>query len=121
MRQKIRLIREIPDFVPSTIDEAVDHLKSVLHEESIALLKEWDLDKSMAQLHFGLGRWIRNAWGLWSGGPLKTQFEELGLKHADDMSGVILKRLWCEVNDSPFDLEGEIKFYQDYWKEKGVE
>lgn len=40
--------------------------------------------------HMGIGRWIRNNWGLWSGGPLADFFVAHGVRHPDDMSGTIL-------------------------------
>lgn len=43
------------------------------------------------QFHFGLGMYIRNNWGLWSGGELRTEIETtFGASHADDMSSIIL-------------------------------
>ena len=42
----------------------------------------------------------------------------LGLSHADDMSGVILQSFHRYLNEKPLNVEGQIKDYQDFWKEK---
>ncbi len=45
----------------------------------------------LSRTHFALGMWIRNNWGLWAGSRLATYFDEQGIHHPDDMSGVILR------------------------------
>lgn len=66
---------------------------------------------SAAEMHFGLGMWIRNNWGLWSGkSNLSKNLRLLGIEHPDNMSGFILdtymirrKLLWeKKFNDSLF-------------------
>lgn len=39
----------------------------------------------------GLGMWMRNNWRLWAGSRLQKYFLVRGIRHPDDMSGVILE------------------------------
>ena len=52
-------------------------------------------------VHFQLGMSLRNRWGLWKGSRLKDYFEGLGLRHPDDMSGLIFRAYWRSLNDNP--------------------
>ena len=45
----------------------------------------------MVQYHMGLGMWMRNNWRLWAGSRLQKYFLDRGIRHPDDMSGVILE------------------------------
>ena len=56
------------------------------------------------ELHYSLGRYLRNGLGLWSGSKLKTYFKKLGLFHPDDMSSIILDAFCAKLIDKPFDL-----------------
>jgi len=78
--------------LPSTVEEAVDRLMIVLNDEqriSIAVMGENDL----IDLHFSLGIEIRNAFELHDqDSPL---VKSLGpFVHPDDVSGVIITKLW---------------------------
>jgi hypothetical protein len=56
-----------------------------------------------------MGLTIRNCWGLWGHSRLAKYFNELGIDHPDDMSGIILTSLWRELNHLPMDLAGQIQ------------
>jgi len=66
--------------------------------------------------HFGLGLGIRNSEGLWSGSLLKTYFKINGIKHPDDMSGIILTTYHRELNNRPIKFREQKKYYKEYWK-----
>ena len=38
-----------------------------------------------------LGKWLRNEAGLWRGGPFADSLRAHGVRHPDEMSGVILR------------------------------
>ena len=40
--------------------------------------------------HMSLGMYVRNEFGLWRGGPLADALRARGLRHPDDMSGVVV-------------------------------
>ena len=55
---------------------------------------------------------------MWSNeSPLNQYLTELGLLHADDMSGIIINCLWSEVHGEPWVIDEEIEKYREYWKE----
>ena len=91
-----RLVAETIDgrYIPKDLTDAFQQLDKELPEisrkEMIALPKRRD----MIQYHHGLGTWIRNNWGLWSGSRLKKYFQDRRIFHPDDMSGVVLDLYW---------------------------
>lgn len=102
--------------IPADLAAAHIELSKMLPKEIIQKMKE-GTEENMIVWHHGLGTWIRNNWGLWGGSPLQTSLVKLGLKHPDDMSGLILDTYWRYLNGKPLDTEAKIKYYQDYWKE----
>ena len=71
----------------------------------------------IAQSHHGLGQWIRNNWNLLSEeSTLYQYFKKLGLKHADDMSGVILTSYHRHINKKELGLDEQIRQCIEFWK-----
>jgi hypothetical protein len=102
-------------YIPRDLDDAlteVDRIMGVKGRADVMKASESD----MIQYHFGLGQWMRNYWGLWKGLRLAQYFEQLGIHHPDDMSGIILDSYWRKIHGKPIDLEGQVRYYQDYWK-----
>ena len=63
------------------------------------------------QQHFGLGRWLRNNWGLWLEGSHLTQyFTSLGVYDADSASSLILASYWRYLNNLPIELARQIVY-----------
>ena len=52
----------------------------------------------LIELHFGLGTWIRNNFGLWQGNAALAQ--DAGSDHPDDIAGVIIEALWNYLRDA---------------------
>lgn len=102
--------------IPETLDECFVELAKVLSLEEIEVMRVGTED-DMSLYHHGLGRWLRNNWGLWAGGNLRDWFDEQGVHHADDMSAIILNSFWRFLNKQPIELETQVKFYQTYWDE----
>ncbi len=76
---------------PVTIDEAVGVVIATLSDDDktkIAAVSE----PNLIGLHPGLGTWIRNNLGLWSGN--ERLLESADTKDADDASLVIIEALW---------------------------
>jgi hypothetical protein len=61
-------------------------------KEHIRKMKKNDL----IDLHFGLGQYIRNAFGLWQGN--RALLESCGTDIEDDASCVIIEPLWQELH-----------------------
>lgn len=58
---------------PKTIAETVDRLLSTLSEKDKEAIKNMPKD-DLISLHFSLGTYIRNAFGLWTGNENKKRF-----------------------------------------------
>ena len=106
------------------IEECID-LESCIDwvmalNESQEVFLEWlnlQEEEFIGRAHHGLGTWIRNNLKLWHNGPPVKYFNDLGIYHADDMSGIILTSLWRKYHNVDVDLEGQVKRYRDYWEE----
>ncbi len=81
---------------PKAIDEAVNQTLSWLLEEDQFLFKSAD-EEDFVKLCSGLGRIIRNEFGLWAGN--KELLGSCGLKsmHTDDASIMIIKAVWERI------------------------
>lgn len=67
--------------------------------------------------HMGFGRWMRNNWHLWGGSRLSNYFQDLGIDHPDDMSGIILTSYHRYLTGKEINLTQQIAYYQTWWKE----
>lgn len=103
--------------IPTNLNECFAELDERLTEVDREIITKSADKKIMNNLHHGLGRNIRNDWGLWESSELKNYFESLGVWHADDMSGIIFHSYWCHVRKQPINLDKQIKHYQDYWED----
>lgn len=101
--------------IPKDLEGCFKALNNLLTQDQIDEFKSLD-ESDRALLHFGLGRWLRNTWGLWNGSRLKDYFNNLGILHADDMSGIILKCYQRHLMGEDLKMEEEVNFYKDYWK-----
>lgn len=106
---------EQPAYIPANLDECFAELKKALKPDDIEKMKT-GAEKEMVQYHFGLGTWIRNNWSLWKDSRLTKWFNDKGIYHPDDMSGIIITSFWRHLNSVPIRLDEQVKFYQDYWK-----
>lgn len=106
--------------IPKTLDEAVDILYNEFKEETQFYSEIKEGKKDIGIFHHTTGMWIRNNWGLWKGSELRDFFFNLGVFHADDMSGIIFAKVQAKIRGEEYDLEKEIKRYEDYWIKKGI-
>ena len=101
-------------YIPKDLEECFRELETMLPPSLIMRIKLGP-EGNMIKYHHGLGMWIRNYWGLWQGSRLATYFNDLGIFHPDDMSGIILDSFWRHLNDSPTKLQEQIELYKRYW------
>ena len=78
-------------YIPVNIEDCMRQLDSVLSPESKEWIRSIDENEFLGRTHLTLGMWIRNNWGLWGNSHLAKYFSEQGIRHPDDMSGVILR------------------------------
>ena len=76
--------------VPSSLPECFVALERILSKDQIHALKICKKE-DLVMHHFGLGTWMRNAWGLWHESPLAQDLVKRGVEHPDNMSGYILE------------------------------
>lgn len=82
--------------IPKTLDETVTALDEMLSDEAKQQVADCEtaeeVEKLIISAHHGLGRHLRNTWGLWSDNDeLKGELRAVGISHPDDMSHFILK------------------------------
>lgn len=98
-----------------TILEALECLHSSLSKEDHDKVVNGSYD-DLAMYHFGWGMGIRNSWDLWSGStPIAQHFNEIGIFHPDDMSGIIIDSYWLHYNDCDLQLDEQVAYYRNYW------
>jgi hypothetical protein len=100
---------------PTNLNEAIYAVLKMLPTD----VKEGIVSRQInpGRFHHGLGRQLRNEWGLWTGGPLHDYFEAHGIWHADDMSGIILESAARTLRNEPLDLQGQVDEYLQFWKD----
>ena len=76
---------------PQTVDAAVDRLMCEVPAERKRDIRAMD-KVALIDLHFGLGLYIRNEYGLWRGN--RALLRATGQSHPDDASGIILEAFW---------------------------
>ncbi len=102
--------------IPTTLEEAHQALEKTLDKETLQAIDAMGSEDEMIKFHFGLGRSLRNDWGLWKGSPLADDLRKKGFNHPDDMSSVILNTFWCKRHNKPFDLKARAEAYDLYWR-----
>lgn len=101
-------------FLPATLDEALHELDRGMSSGFERSFREAGANP-VGLFHADFGRWMRNNWGLWSGSTLSKYFNELGVFHPDDMSGIILTSYWRRSRGVEIDLEGQVAECKAYW------
>lgn len=108
--------------VPCNLEAAIYMLEELIPANIVVKVRD---GKSLNEafepgcLHFGLGRQIRNEWGMWNpDSDLYKWFAAKGIFHADDMSGIIFTSFERRLRNEPIDLDGQIEFYKNYWKDR---
>lgn len=87
--------------IPKTLEETAEALDKMLDEESRQLIRAAktteDVHHILIGAHHGLGRHLRNTWGLWTDSDLAKDMRKRGIDHPDDMSHAIMAHYaqWC--------------------------
>lgn len=102
-------------YIPKDLDDCFAELKKVLPKKILDEMAKGS-EEDMIRYHHGLGTWLRNNWGLWKGSRLSKWFNDRGIFHPDDMSGIIFDSFWRHLHDKPIKLDEQIKYYKDYWE-----
>ena len=88
-----RLVADSIDgiYIPRNLEESFHFLDTMLHAETISLIRSLPDRKAMSEFHFVLGMWLRNNWGFWAGSRFQQYFVQRGVEHPDNMSGILLE------------------------------
>jgi len=100
--------------IPADLDGCFKELESMLTPELVAQIKR-GTERDTLRYHHGLGMWLRNNWGLWTGSPLAKWLRDKGVRHPDDMSSIILVSFWRHLNDKAIKLDEQIAESRAYW------
>ncbi len=118
------------DILPQSIEEAIEILKGFYSKHITEILKMSE-NEFLSSSHFGAGMFIRNEWLLWwhkdhdykewpkEQPKLNTEFEKIGITHADDMSSILLTSFYRNLVGKELNLTEQVKRYQDHWKQYG--
>lgn len=93
--ERIRQVHLVADsidgvYIPRNLHESFTQLDRLLPDTIKQHLRHPDPQYGLADFHMGLGLWMRNNWQLWGGSRLQQYLQSLGIKHPDNMSGIIL-------------------------------
>ena len=95
--------------VPQTLEECFEFFRKEMPLTDIQALLAIEDQNQLFQFHHGLGQWIRNTWGLWTGpyekNPLKASLKHL--EHPDEMSMEIIKYCWKRFKEEDAKLDKE--------------
>ena len=107
------------DKVPINLEEALTLLKEAMTDVEKDALK----GMKSSDLHFSLGTYLRNEWSLWQSGDILPLWflTTYGVKHADDISGIILECLVNDVEGKPRRDKEVAKQFLAHWKKQSDE
>lgn len=102
--------------IPETLEACFQYFDTIITFDQMEEIKTGQMEAF--HLHHGLGRWIRNNWGLWTQeGPLYRYLTGIGLTHPDDMSNMILEAYHAQVREETYDIEAYVLKCIQYWKD----
>jgi len=104
-------------YIPKNLEDAIEQLNISFPDSLKNNIKTLTENQFTAEYHFSTGLAIRNNWNLWQGSRLSHYFHRKGIKHPDDMSGIILTSFHRQLAGKDIDLDGQIKNYKQYYKE----
>jgi len=104
-------------YIPTDLEDCFAELMRILKPEDIQAMRD-RTEADLIEYHFGMGMWMRNNWGLWQGSRLSEWFNAKGIRHPDDMSGIILNSFWRHLHGKDIDLDEQVKTYQAYWAQQ---
>ncbi len=100
-------------YIPKDLEDSFQELDKLFRPEDQEKIRKGDL--TVIGMHMGLGRGLRNEWGLWGGSRLAKFFNQMGVFHPDDMSSIILESYVRRLKNVPIRLEEQVAYYKEYW------
>lgn len=105
-------------YIPKDLADAIAQIDKMWDDSTKQEIRQMTENEFAGRTHRGFGMWIRNNWGLWKGSRLSRYFNDMGIFHPDDISGIILTCYYRHLKDEDFKVDELVKHYQDYWKQQ---
>jgi hypothetical protein len=115
MSPRVKATKRPRRLKPKSLDEALTMLETIFPKEELERIRA-GAEADMGRYHRNLGMWMRNTWGLWSGSPLKSSFQAMGVFHPDDMSSIIFRAFWRRQKDLPLEIDAMAAYSRRYWE-----
>ncbi len=103
-------------YIPKDLEDCFNQINSFWSDSIKLKVKQLTEEEFTGRVHHGFGTWMRNNWQLWAGSRLSKYFNEKGIQHPDDMSGIILDSYHRTLNNKPLKLDEQIVYYINYWE-----
>jgi hypothetical protein len=110
------------DSVPATFEEAAKAIAAALSPEAREAALKLTKPEWTAQVHFGGGMQIRNAFSLWERDTLLDLdfWHRWEIWHGDDKSGMLMSAVYDWLHNKPFDPAGDARSFHMHWNRAGV-
>lgn len=99
-------------YIPKDVEDAIRVLDEIYSDEQKAELRGVS---SRFDLHFGLGMWMRNNWGLWRDSRPVKYFERIGYPayDADGLSSCIISAYLGHLKGDKYVPEKEVSIAEE--------
>jgi hypothetical protein len=102
---------------PQSIDEAILYFEKKWSDEQKEEFKALPEKIAVEDYQMTTGIWIRSEWlANKNDTTLLHQFKILGIDDLHEMSNIILTSLHRKLNTTEINLEGQVKYFIDFWK-----
>jgi len=104
-------------YIPENLEDCFETLDKIYSDSIKTEIAKLSEDEYSSGNHlFGIGVWMRNNWQLWGGSRLSKYFNQIGIYHSDDMSGIIMDSYNRYLRKKEIRLDEQVKYYQEYWE-----
>ncbi len=102
---------------PVSIDEAILYFEKKWSDKQKESFKTLPEKTAVEEYQLSTGIWIRSEWlANKNDTTLLHQFKILGIDDLHEMSNIILTSLHRKLNTTEINLEGQVKYFIDFWK-----
>lgn len=110
------------DYVPSTIESAINELYCAFTDEDLQYILITDFEQAYKRISNNIGKHIRNLWSLWVlESPLRIDaIRSYKIAHPDDISGLIIAGAIARIKGQKFSENEWCQRYHDHWKKSGM-
>jgi hypothetical protein len=104
-------------YIPKNFDECIAQIDTLLNDSLKAWAKCLPDDEFGRQTYHSFGSFISDIWSLYEDSELTKHFFDMGLTRVDDIPLLLLNSYQRKLKGQDINLDGQIKYYQDFWKE----